>query len=340
VTRFAGRVRGEITASGFTVLAMPLLLAACGTPNFGSVQTVRVDTEPPAAGSCTLANAETQQTRNSQPGVAADFIFEVPKSSSPLSVTCVSADGRSGSGVIPPEALQPFTGSSTVASVFGSDVDETTGMTYRYPEAIRVRLSTRPAMAQNGSRLALSPMLASRVTGTPVPARQQMQSTTPTAPSQPEPVDTVRLQTLAGEDQTPPWMEPEAANEILETTNTAPENLPPAPELIMDDNDPARQQEMTPTTLLPADQEALPEGGLVQPMSAADESALRAASLRDAAGLPPLAPLQPTEPVELPPIAEPLSVPSGDVLPRCAFGQVVVPAEADTCLRSGGRLLD
>ncbi len=326
---------------GILSLLAALLLAACGSPNFGSMQTIRVDTQPPAVATCTVANAEMEASQSSPPGVSAAFLFDVPKSPSPLTVSCLSTDGRSGSGVVPAEELEPFTGSPTLASVFGTDVDENTGKTYRYPASVRVLLSapTRFIERETASRLALSPMLASRITGVPVAPRSSPGAVTP-PPTPEQPVETVRLQTMDGEDTLPPFMTPEEPGEIMAATNAAPDG-PPSPGPVLDAplNDAAEIPD-GPTALLPGETDALPQGGLVQPISPAAESELRAASARDAAGLPPLAPLQPAEPVEMPPIAAPVEMPTTDVLPRCAFGQVVVPAEADTCLRSGGRLLD
>lgn len=331
----------------FLPLLASLGLCACGTPNFGSVQTVRVDTQPSAAASCTLSNAEGQWTIARTPGKAA-----VAKSPSNLAVTCETPDGRRGTGMVPPQALKPFTGSARVASFFGAEVDPKSGQSHRYPPYLRVVLSESAlrGSAAASSRLALSPMLAERITGGAGSRRRtaSVTSTRPSSPASQEPMaqpQDVRLQspepgrkpsrTAAEEDA-------EAArilSAIGADRNDAAAPPPAAPLDLTPDAPEPRAPGPPPTLMEEGEAGSTPEG-LVQPLPPKQESRLRGRSARDAAGLPPLAPLQPSEPVELAPAAPPVSEPTTDVLPRCAFGDIVVPAERDTCLRSGGELLD
>lgn len=110
-----------------------LSLGGCASITAGTTQSVAVDTSPQKVAECQLVNEKGSWTVPRTPGSTT-----VNKAYGPLTVTCSTAQGHTGSSAVESTTAGAAFGNIIAGGIIGAAVDMSSGAAYTYPAQIVV----------------------------------------------------------------------------------------------------------------------------------------------------------------------------------------------------------
>jgi len=118
-----------------TALSGLILTSGCASITAGTTQSVAVDTSPTQGAECQLTNEKGAWTIPRTPGSTT-----VNKAYGPLTVTCRTQDGASGSASVVSTTAGAAFGNIIAGGIIGAAVDMSSGAAYQYPPQVLVPL--------------------------------------------------------------------------------------------------------------------------------------------------------------------------------------------------------
>lgn len=130
-----------------SILAIPLLLAACAGGGSGTDEVIHVSTSPDKVSHCVVENDRGADTVYATPG-----IVSVQRSSAPLTVSCRTLDNWSGRREIAPHGAYADPGTvaadAVLTAVGGGDLSKELDRSRAYPREVTIELRKEANLAR------------------------------------------------------------------------------------------------------------------------------------------------------------------------------------------------